>query len=459
MKRPSLSLSVALVGLLVLPACAKNRDADTEAPAELDLPPENKVADDKPPLDPVEDEAVAAKPVEPGGKVIAHPQDRDPNQEKAKMKRSHAASAKAKQLLRSGQGDKAVEQARKALREHEQNVEAMLVIAEVFYKQGKHELVQSVTGSILKVDEKVLTPEEKSQAYNLMGFAYLQAGSRGEAYRAFKTAAETDDQNASAWNNLGVQYMWQGDPKTAESCFEYAISLDAEFAESFLNHGAALRANNKVPEAEDAYRRASKLRPDWAEVHFNLGVLYLDAKQIGKLEAIPRLETAIQEFERYKDQVSKGKSSVEHSAKKRGPTDAMGNELVSVGQADSYIKAANKAIASEKRRLERDERRQQREADKTDDDGDDGDGDENGAEAPAPAEPAGPQKPGQPKPDEPKPEPVEPKPEPKPKPKPEPVKPDKSKPKPKQPHSPQNPQNPAPKKPSPQKPKPQKPSG
>src|SRR5690606_36110477 len=100
---------------------------------------------------------------------------------------------------RAGDGDKAVTAARDALRDHEQNVEAMLVIAEAFYKQGKHELVQSVTGSILNVDAKVLTPEEKSQAYNLMGFAYLQSGSRIDAFKSFKSAAETDQGNASAW--------------------------------------------------------------------------------------------------------------------------------------------------------------------------------------------------------------------------------------------------------------------
>jgi tetratricopeptide (TPR) repeat protein len=357
--------------LLLAVGCKTGKGSDN--PDEgIELPPEREVADTQPKpkpepkpakTDPVEDEKVAAQKVEePTAPAVAPPQDRDQNLEKAKMKRSRQKSGKAKELLRNGQADKAIAEARDALRDHEQNVEAMLVIAEAFYKQGKHELVLSVTGSILKVDEKILTPEEKSQALNLMGFAYLQVGKRGDAFRSFKNAAEADANNASAWNNLGVQYMWRGDFPTAEGCFEYAVSLDGKFTEAQLNWGAALRANGKLAEAEKAWQQVAKMEPNWAEVHFNLGVLYLDADQIPTLDETAKLRAAIREFESYKTLVATGKTSIERSKQQRGPTDAMGNELVSVAQADLYIKAANKGIESEQRKAERDAKRKQREA-------------------------------------------------------------------------------------------------
>ncbi|MCA9680573.1 MAG: tetratricopeptide repeat protein [Myxococcales bacterium] len=451
MMRKRRSITVVLALGLVLSAC-KNQGKDSDNPDELELPPETKVADTK-----GKDGSKAGrenkgkdegkKPIQQQPKPpIVHPQDRDPKQEKTKMERSRITSAKAKQLLRGGQNDKAIDEARKALREHEQNVEAMLVIAEAFYKQGKHELVQSVTGSILKVDEKILTPEEKSQAYNLMGFAYLQAGSRGEAYKAFKNAAEADDHNASAWNNLGVQYMWRNDSATAETCFEYAVGLDPKFADAQLNWGAALRANGKISEAESAFQAASKLRPDWPEVHFNLGVLYLDAPTIGSLDTTGRLNAAIKEFEQYKSLSAKGKSTLERSSKKkRGPTDAMGNELVSVAQADLYIKAANKSIESEKRRLDREQRRKDKETAKQEE--------EQGGSEPAPQEPA----PQEPAPQEPAPkqDPAPQEPAPKQDPPQEPA--PKEDPAPQDPKQPQQPQKPQPQKPQPQKPTPQKP--
>ncbi len=383
--------------LLVLAlACAKDKTATAGPEDEFELPPEQEVPktaskdDEKTKKGAKKKDEKTAKQVTPPKVVV--PQDRDQNLEKAKMTKSRQLSAKAKQLLRAGDEDKAIAEARLALREHEQNVEAMLVIAEAFYKQGKHELVLSVTNSILKVDAKVLLPTEKSQAYNLMGFAYLQGGQRVDAFTSFKSAAETDDQNASAWNNLGVQYMWRGQPDVAESCFEYATTLDGKFAEAYLNHGAALRANKKFPEAEKAMQQAAKLRPDWAEVHFNLGVLYLDGEALDS-DVERRNRLAIDEFERYKEMAAKGGTSLERSASKRtGPTDAMGNELVSIAQADLYIKAANKGIESEQRRKERDEKRKQ----------DTGEGEGTEAEPPPseppPAEPpppSEPQKPGQ----------------------------------------------------------------
>lgn len=387
---PITTLALVCVTSLGMLGCAKQNQT-SDAPDEIDLPAEKKVADKTEKAPDPDAEKVAAKKVEAPPKTVVTPaQDRDPNQEKAKMKRSRQTSAKAKQLLRSGQTDKAITEARNALRDHEQNVEAMLVIAEAFYKQGKHELVQSVTGSILKVDPKVLSPEEKSQAYNLMGFAYLQAGSRGKAFKAFKDAAETDENNSSAWNNLGVQYMWRGEPDTAQSCFEYAVSLDAKFAEGQLNLGSALRANGKLTEAEAAFWTASKLRPDWAEIHFNLGVLYLDADQIPKHDELAKLDAAIKEFETYKGLVAKGKTSVERSKQKRGPTDAMGNELVSVSQADLYIKAANKGIESEERRQEREAKRKQKQAEAP------AEPEGEAAGAPDSAEPAEPVKPAEP---------------------------------------------------------------
>jgi hypothetical protein len=155
--------------------------------------------------------------------------------------------------------------------------------------------------------------------------------------------------------------MWKGDISTAEGCFAYAVSLDAKFAEAQLNYGTALRANGKLTEAEATYREVAKLRPDWAEVHFNLGVLYLDAEQIPKHDEIAKLNAAVKEFESYKSLVAKGTTSVERSKSQRGPTDAMGNELVSVAQADLYIKAASKGIEMEQRRQERDAKRKQKE--------------------------------------------------------------------------------------------------
>jgi hypothetical protein len=164
-RRAATSLfALALASCVALSGCGKNTKS-SDSPDELELPPEREVADNtskpKPEPEPKPGKTVTAKKVEePAKPSVTPPQDRDQNAEKAKMKRAREKSGKAKQLLRTGSYDKAIAQAREALRDHEQNVEAMVVIGECFLKQGKDELVLSVTGSIIKFDAKVLGPEE-----------------------------------------------------------------------------------------------------------------------------------------------------------------------------------------------------------------------------------------------------------------------------------------------------------
>src|SRR5690606_27101750 len=65
----------------------------------------------------------------------ARNRDRDPEAEKRKMAESRARSEQAVKMLRLGRLADAVASSRAALKVHEQNVEAMLVLAEVFYRQ------------------------------------------------------------------------------------------------------------------------------------------------------------------------------------------------------------------------------------------------------------------------------------------------------------------------------------
>jgi len=297
-----------------------------------------------------------------GSGAQARVQDRDPEEEKRKMVRSRERSAAAHDALKRGNLNKAIMESRQALKIHEQNTEAMLVIAEAFYKQGKYEIVESVTNSLLKVDAAILPATDESRAYNLKGFAYLSQGKRSLAMQAFRKAADIDDQNATAWNNLGVQYMWQGDHSTAASCFRYAFDLDPRFEGALLNLGAALRAQGKLVEAEAAFKKVLKLDGRVAQAHFNLGVLYLDASPFPDLEEKTRLYRVIKELTRYKElALAQGPRTVRAAGNSSRVGEAgLGNELVSPAQADLYIAVAKKDIDRLERRASRDARRKQR---------------------------------------------------------------------------------------------------
>ena len=292
-------------------------------------------------------------------KGLPKTRDRDPEEEKKKLALSHQRSAEAQKHLEAGRLVEAIDHSRQALRIHEQNVEAMLVMAEAYFRQKKFELVQAVTSSALAVDEKVRTPQESSRAHNLKGFAYTAMGQDNLATQAFRKAAEADDKNAAAWNNLGTRYMQAGDIATAKQCFAYALELDPRFAKAHLNFGAALRAEGKWQDAEKSFDTALKLRPNYPEAYFDLGVLYLDADPYPGLETIGRLEKAIAFLTKYRELAiadgPEGPSPT--SSKGRGPKVAPGPAPVSKARAEDYIRVAKKGIEREQRRIDREKAR------------------------------------------------------------------------------------------------------
>lgn len=338
--------------------------AACEAPPETTTPAE-AAGEGEPLAIPTTDAGATAAPVAETGTPTQRvlPKDRDPEEEKRKMSLSRQRSKAARDAFDSRRYDQAIQEARQALKIHEQNVEAMLVIAEVFYVQKKYEIVQSVTSSVLQVDPEILAPDEASQAHNLRGFAYLALGQDDAALQAFRKAADGDPNNATAWNNVGVQYLVQGDAQTAASCFAYAVQLDPAFAQAHLNHGSALRKQGQLVAAETAFKRALELRKDLPEAHFNLGVLYLDADPFPELETTVRLNRAITELTRFKQSAMKTGAATPTTTSEskmpgagRDPSE-FGNELVTLAQADLYIEAARKGIEREKRRIEREKRR------------------------------------------------------------------------------------------------------
>ncbi len=363
MRRPRLRWQGAAAGLLastVAMACATPKP-ETEDPTSAEderaslaaYDPEQASAGAEVDADKAAKQAAAQK-------VLKKVKDRDPEEEKKKMARSRAISKEARAKLAKGQMKEAVGTARQALKIHEQNVDAMLVIAEVYQKQGKFELVRAVTSSALQVDPKTRTPEDSSRAYNLQGFAMLAMGDGNPATMSFKKAAEVDDKNAAAWNNLGTRYLDAGDVATATACFSYAIELDPRFYKAQLNYGAALRASQKPEEAEKVFQQALKLRPNYPEAYFNLGVLYLDADPFPGLDTTQRLNKAIRNLSKYQDLApadredgKQGNNTLRGSGAAQAPP-----PRVSKARADDYIRVANKGLDREARRLERDKERQ-----------------------------------------------------------------------------------------------------
>ena len=134
-----------LAAVLVVALAACKLPSDTESPDDGDGALDRITSTG--PSAPDAEGTAAGPDAKTDKKALPKVRDRDPEEEKKKMSLSRQRSAEGRKQLNAGRYAEAIDHSRQALKIHEQNVDAMLVIAEVYYKQKKYELVQAVTSS------------------------------------------------------------------------------------------------------------------------------------------------------------------------------------------------------------------------------------------------------------------------------------------------------------------------
>ncbi len=227
-------------------------------------------------------------------------------------------------VVRGGRSnlEAAFTEARKVLKADERNVGAMIVLGQVFYRQGKTELAGSVLDNAAQIDPS------NAQAHNLRGFVFLAQKERDKAFLQFKKAAELRPDFPEAHINYGAFLNQSQSFDEAVRELELAVKYAPKMATAHLNLGNAYRGAGQHKKAMAEYHRVQELDPRSADALFNLGLLYLDAPLEG-LSALDRLKKARDYFDRYKA---------------AGGQD----ERVSL-----YIGDADKAIKKEERRVDR----------------------------------------------------------------------------------------------------------
>lgn len=247
--------------------------------------------------------------------------------------------------LRAGRYDDAIRAAKMALGRDERYVPAMLVMAKAYYNQHKFELATSIVDIAKSVEANC------AECYNLLGFIALTRDpanpDRISATAAFKKATEINGEYAAAWNNLAAQYLYAKNYDGALEAAERAVRLAPNFPKAHLNLGSAYRGKQRYPEADKELKRATELDANYADAYFNLGILYLDAKEMPGMDLVSKLNTAINYLNRYKQVAS--------------------YRLTKDDPSDTYIAEARTGIDREQKRLQRQQKQQQRGEPKTGD--------------------------------------------------------------------------------------------
>ena len=285
------------------------------APGQGEAEGEANDADQTGEADQAEGEAAAAAPPEQAGPPIEPPNMDLPAADQQQRAQSHVAAARAALRGPSREPDRALTEARAALKADAGNIDAVVLMAHAYHAKDLDDTAEVVLDMVFKERPAA---RKNPGIYYVYGLVYDHTGRAERAMLAYQKAVELDRGHQSALINLGAHYLRNRMFADAVQVHERLTrELDAGGAAVWTNLGSAYRGHSAdypagsprrdelLRQAETAYRRALSQNRGYANAYYNLGLLYLDAKPYpgpdGPLDMLKRLERAKTYFDEYRD--------------------------------------------------------------------------------------------------------------------------------------------------------------
>ena len=168
------------------------------------------------------------------------------------------------------------------------NAEALHLLAELYFAQGRPQEALGAYDQILRLE-----PRDVAALIN-RGNALDALGRFAEALESFDAALRVAPRQEDAHYNRGNALVAMGRHADALAAFDVAIALRPDKTEALLNRGIALAALGRPVEALDAYRAVLALDPRRADAHYNTGnalrALERDAEAVASYDAALALQ-------------------------------------------------------------------------------------------------------------------------------------------------------------------------
>ncbi|MGB2663747.1 MAG: tetratricopeptide repeat protein [Candidatus Acidiferrum sp.] len=177
----------------------------------------------------------------------------------AERDRYDVAAAKANQAresLRKGDTQSAVELYRAAIEKDSNNARLYYDFSVALERLGDHDGEHQAILKSIELDPKF------APAHNQLGLLDLQAGQTVGAEKEFGAAISLNPHDVEARNNLGILYGQQGRDAEAAQLFQAAIENDPRYAPSYVNLAVAFASLSRFSEAQSALKKALELEPD-----------------------------------------------------------------------------------------------------------------------------------------------------------------------------------------------------
>lgn len=221
--------------------------------------------------------------------------------------------AAARGALGTGDLERAISEARRALDLQTDHVGALTLLAEAYYRKAWYPKALR----ILRQSAGYAGAKDDARLWMLLGLVLDRTEAPfADRLAAYERATKIKPNYAKAWNNLGVVHLHMQQYAGAIAALETAVSIDPDSAAAFVNLATAYRrqafeaqtAAGKRTEllrkAERGYRTAIALDEDQAAGYLDLGLLYLDADAFPGMSPEQRLQAAVRYLREYKQRRS-----------------------------------------------------------------------------------------------------------------------------------------------------------
>jgi tetratricopeptide (TPR) repeat protein len=234
--------------------------------------------------------------------------------------------------------EEAEKSARLAIELDDANVEALYIMARVFYEKKQYAAAKFVIKNALE-----LAPSHGG-LYLLLGHIEMAEGLSLDAPLNSYEAAARFEPTPEALESYGLLLLKRGRAKDAVPVLERLVQMRPNSERNFLHLGNAYLGQRQFEEALQAYNQVLVLNPDSKDVIFNLGILFFSLKPKDFSE-MDRLKKAQAYFQSYLQQ--EGLSS-ERTKEVKDYLDILNQKI----EDEEYAAQAEKEAAEEKARQE-----------------------------------------------------------------------------------------------------------
>lgn len=194
-----------------------------------------------------------------------------------------------------GQLSRSEQMARDLQRANEKDVNAIINLGLVWYKQKKYELARMAFSIAARSKRDMASPKY------YLGFVHLKLNNKPAAISALQDAIKRRPDYPEAFNALGVLYLKTSKVSLAVMAFKRAVTLMPTFWEAQVNLGMAQRANQQIKESLDTFLSIKQKNPYNTDTYYYLGILYLDHNlEKGRLQPVRFISSVPSSLQREK---------------------------------------------------------------------------------------------------------------------------------------------------------------